>query len=360
MRRLALLLCLPLLLTACDSTTDPGPLPFTDGVFIANQGAFGADDGGLSVYDPAADQAREVFSDRFVQSVAVHNGRLYLATLTGVDVLDAETLERVEQYDVANPRYFAFDGDRAFVTSLYDEGFSDGGVVALDLAGGAVGERVTLGGNPDGLALVGDRLYVANFDFGAGRTVTVLDADTFEEIERIDVGCDGPRFLFVDTQREIVAVCTGAMTFDTEGNPAGQTNGAIVVLDGADGDEVARVDFPTPVGTASVGQDADYAPEAGLLVAVYAGGGLVYRFDTDRNRLEPTLNTGGVGNTDSVPINAVAYDGVNGALYVAYLDSNAPFTARGRVRVFAPDNTPTRGFRVGVVPGHIAFLRGEE
>ncbi|MEP0547063.1 MAG: hypothetical protein ABJF88_09030 [Rhodothermales bacterium] len=351
MRRFALLLCLPLLLTACDSTTDPGPLPFTDGVFIAEQGAFGADDGGLTVYDPATDRAREAFNDRFVQSIAVHAGRLYLATLTGVDVLDAETLERVGQYDVANPRYFVFDGDRAFVTSLFDEGFSDGGVVALDLAEGTAGERVTLGGNPDGLALVGNRLYVANFDFGAGRTVTVLDADTFEEIERIDVGCDGPRFLFADAQREIVAVCTGATTFDTEGNPTGQTNGAIVVLNGANGDEVARVDFPTPVGTASVGQDADYSPEAALLVAAYAEGGLVYRFDTDRNRLEATLNMIGEG------INAVAYDGINGALYVAYLHPDAPFTARGRVGVFAPDGTRTRGFGVGVVPSHIAFLR---
>lgn len=359
MRPLALLLCFPLLLTACDSS-EPNPIPVTSGVLVANQGAFGANDGGLTVYDPATEQAREVYSDRFVQSVAVHEDRLYLATLTGVDVLDAEAFTRIGQYDVANPRYFAFDGDRAFVTSLYDEGFSDGGLVGLNLAEGTVGERVTLGGNPDGIALVGDRLYVANFDFGAGRTVTVLDPDTFEEIERIDVGCDGPRFLFVDNQDEVVAVCTGATTFDNEGNPAGQTNGAFIVLNGADGDEVTRVDFPTPIGTASVGQDADYSPEAGLLVAAYAGGGLVYRFDTDRNRLEPTLNTGGVGNTEGAPINAVAYDGVNGALYVAYLDANAPFTARGTVTVFAPDNTPTRGFRVGVVPSHIAFLRGEE
>jgi DNA-binding beta-propeller fold protein YncE len=100
-----------------------------------------------------------------------------------------------------------------------------------------------------------------------------------------------------------------------------------------------------------VGQDADYAPEAALLVAAYAEGGLVYRFDTDRNRLEATLNTMGEG------INAVAYDGINGALYVAYLNPTAPFTARGSVTVFAPDGTPTRGFGVGVVPSHIAFLR---
>ncbi len=353
MNRFILALCAALFFTACDSGTDPDPVPVTDGVLVASQGAFQADDGGLVVYDPVADAAQEVYADLFVQSVAVSGGRVYLSSLDRVDVLDAEGFALAERYDdVPNPRYFAFDGERAFVTTLFDESLDDGGLFAL--ADGGTERAVRLGGNPDGIALVGDRLYVANFDFGSGSTVTVLDAATLEETGRIDMGCDGPRFLFVDEQSEVIAVCTGRTTFDDEGNVTEQTNGAFVVLDGATGAVTGRTDLPTPVGTASVGQDAEYAPEAEEVVAVYNGARTLYRFDTASNTLDATLDLGGD------PINAVAYDAVGDALYVGRLDPDNPFTAEGTVTVHERDGAQTGSFGAGVVPSHIAFLRGTD
>ncbi len=355
MKRLLLLLCLPLLFTACDSDSDPDPVPVTEGVLVASQGAFGADDGGLAVYAPMTGMAQEVYADLYVQSVAVQGDRVYLSSLDRVDVLAAEGFARVGRYnDVPNPRYFTFEGGRAFVTTLFDESFSDGGLAVLDLASGAVADTVTLGGNPDGVAVVGDRVYVANFDFGFGSTVTALNAATLDEIERIDVGCDGPRFLFVDAQSEVVVVCTGRTTFDNDGNVVDQTNGAIVVLSGTDGAEITRADLSTQIGTASVGQDAFYASEVEELVAVDNGSRTLYRFDTASNTLGTTLDLGG----DAV--NAVAYDAVGDKLYVGRLDPDNPFTAEGTVTIHERDGTQTGSFGVGVVPSHIAFLRGAE
>lgn len=355
MKRLLLLLCLPLLFTACDSESDPDPVPVTEGVLVASQGAFGADDGGLAVYDPATDTAQEVYADLYVQSVAVQASRVYLSSLDRVDVLAADGFARVGQYsDVPNPRYFAFDGDRAFVTTLFDESFSDGGLAVLDLASGTVTDTLTLGGNPDGVAVVGNRVYVANFDFGFGSTVTVLNAESLEEVERIDVGCDGPRFLFVDAQSEVLVVCSGQTTFDGDGNVEEQTNGAIVVLSGGDGAEITRADLPTQIGTASVGQDASYSPQAEELVAVHNGSRTLYRFDAASNTLGATLDLGG----DAV--NAVAYDAVGDKLYVGRLDPDNPFTAEGTVTVHERDGAQTGSFGAGVVPSHIAFLRGTE
>lgn len=347
MKRL-LLLVLPLLLAACDSD-ESDPITVTSGVLVASQGAFGADDGGLAVYDPAAEQVQEVYGDLYVQSVAVDGDRLYLSSLSRVDVLDAESFALAERYNgVPNARYFAFDGERTFVTTLFDEAFDDGGIVALD--GGEVAAETQIGGNPDGVAVVGQRVYVANYDFGAGRTVTVLDTETLAEVERIEVGCDAPRLLFVDAQEEIVVVCTGATDFDTNET----TNGAVVVLDGASGDIVTRVALPTPVGTASVGQDAQYAAGTEEVHIVYDAGRTIYRFDTASNALTATLDVGGA------QINAVAYDALGGALYVGRLDPDAPFTARGSVTIHDRDGTETGRFDAGVVPSHIAFLRSED
>ena len=60
------------------------------------------------------------------------------------------------------------------------------------------------------------------------------------------------------------------------------------------------------------------------------------------------------------PINAVAYDAVGDALYVGRLDPDAPFTAEGSVTIHERNGAETGRFSAGVVPGHIAFLRGEE
>ncbi len=352
----AFLFALPLFLVGCDSAI-PEPITVTGGVLVASQGAFGADDGGLVVYDPETDAAQEVYGSLFVQSVAVLGGRIYLSSLDRVDVLDAESYARVGRYnDVPNPRYFAFDGEKVLVTNLFTNAdtFGEGGVSVLGTASGAVEDTVILGGNPDGIAVVGDRVYVANYDFGAGRTVTVLDATTYAEIERVDVGCDGPRFVFADAQAEVVAVCTGQTTFDAEGNVVGQTNGAFVVLGGAGGDVVARANLPTPLGTASLGQDASDAPEAEEVVAVYSDGRTVYRFDTATNTLAATLDVGGAA------INAVAYDALSGALYVGRLDPDTPFTAEGTVTIHDRDGALVGSFRAGVVPSHITFLRGAE
>jgi DNA-binding beta-propeller fold protein YncE len=207
-----------------------------------------------------------------------------------------------------------------------------------------------IGGNPDGVAVVGGRVYVANYDFGAGRTVTVLNAETLTEVERIEVGCDAPRFLFVDAQDEVVVVCTGETDFETNET----TNGAVVVLDGASGDVVTRVELPTPVGTASVGQDAQYAAGAEEVHIVHDADRTIYRFDTASNALTSTLDVGGE------QINAVAYDAVGGVLYVGRLDPDAPFTAEGTVTIHDRDGTETGRFDAGVVPSHIAFLRSED
>lgn len=356
--RLPLLLALlvALALAGCD-TADPAdtdPIPQTTGIAVAAQGAFGQDTGGIVRFnlDGTVAARYPATAGLYVQSADLHAGRLFATTTSSVDVVDATTFQRTARLDVPNPRYLAFDGATAFVTSLYTNPttFGEGAVTRLNVpASGAatVGPRVVVGGNPEGVALAGGRLYVANHDFGSGRTVTVLNPSNLQEIARVEV-CEGPRLLFADAQGEVVVVCEGT------GFGANITNGAFVVLNGATSQVVARVNLTHPLRSAGSGQTAVYVPERQEIYAIDNPGRRVVRFDTRANALAGTLEVGGA------PINAVAYDAARDYLLLGRFATGEgvnPYTAQGTLTIHTRDGQLVDTFRnAGIAPTHIAVI----
>lgn len=114
-----------------------------------------------------------------------------------VEVLDLQTGMRLGQVDIPNCRYITFDGDWAYVSSyagpvLIDEDYAQLGFVArINVNTLKEAERVTVGYQPDGIAVSGGKLYVANS--GGYRvpnyenTLSVIDLATFREIEKIPI-----------------------------------------------------------------------------------------------------------------------------------------------------------------------------
>ena len=340
MRFRALLLALPLLtLGACDTTdSDPEPEPGEPRVLVASQGNFGEGNGSLVVYRPDSASTEAAVSGLFIQSVAFHGAAAYLASTASVEAIGAGDYQSLRAYEpVPNPRYFAFDGQTAWVTNLYTDAttFGAGGVTRLDLASGAVADTAIVGGNPDGIALFGDRLYVANYDYGASRTLTVLNPTTLDETARLDIGCDGPRMLFVDEQDELLAVC--------------ETSGEVVILDAATGTVEGRLDLGASVGTAGGGQVADYSATAELLHVLDSATGTVYRVDTATNALAGQFTVGGSG------LNAVGYDARDGRLYLGQADPDSPYTAPGFVSIHDATGVEVGRFGAGVLPTHVAI-----
>jgi hypothetical protein len=346
-RNLFLLFAL-FLIAGCDSVV-PTPLPaepVTAGIIVGSQGQFGADDGSVALFRIDGTVAAR-YDGLFVQSATLHEDQLFVASTNRVDVLEPFELIRTGQFTgIPNPRYLAFHGSQAFVTSIYTQwNANDGFVTRLNLADGTTGPTGQIGGNPDGIAHVGSRIYVANFDFAAGRTVTVLDANSLAEIERIDVGCDGPRFLFTDEQHEVLVFCTGNAWAD----PA--TDGALVVLNGSNGQIVTRVDLDTPLGTAGLGQLAAYIPEKQEAYAIYDDGRIIYRFNTQNNSLDAVLAVGGA------PINALTYDPRREYLYLGRLNPQNPFTAQGTLTVHTRQGVLVDTFHgAGVIPTDLTIL----
>ncbi len=352
MRTLSLLALL--LIVGCDSAAPDA----TGSVYVANQGIFSDNSGSVSRYDPETGTATADLAPGLgglVQSVETVGDRVFaflnfsdsFGTGSGrIAEIDPATGTVIGEAEVGTPRAWAVVGGTAFVTNFYGAS-----VTPVTLGGLAAGTPIPVGDNPEGIAAVGDRIYVANysagFDFGAGTTVSVVSASGRAVVETIDVGCDGPRFVFADGDGEVWVVCTGRTLYDANFNVVGQTNGDVVVLDGATGDEVARPGLPGQVGGGALGTDA--AHSAARKEVYVSLGDRIQVFGTDSNAGRSAIAV------DGPSVSAVAFDDADDRLYLGRVDADAPFSAPGTVTVHDRDGRQLAQFGAGVIPSAVAF-----
>ncbi len=354
MRRLFLLPLL-LVLAACDASGDDA----TAAVYVGSQGIFSDNGGTVTAYDPETGAATaDAVPDLggLVQNLKVRGGRLYVflnfddSFTTGrgrIDVVDLETGQRTQQIDVPTPRDWAVVEGTAYVSSLYGQA-----LMPVYLATAQTGPSVQVGVHPEGVAAVGNRVFVANYGtnengFGSGRTVSVLSAVNNRVIETIDVGCDGPRAALADDDGEVWVVCTGRTIFDASYNVIGQTTGEVVVIDASTAAVVTRIALDGQVGSGALGQDAAISLAREEVYVVV--GQTLRRFDTRTNAASGQIEVPGA------PISAVAYDDATDRLYLGRLDADSPYAGDGMVTVHTRDGAEVARFGAGVIPGAIAF-----
>lgn len=113
-----------------------------------------------------------------------------------VVVATADSCRKIAKIDIPNCRYVAFDGAYAYISSYVgpvEVGGTEhlGRVYKVDTATFAKVDSVTVGYQPEEMAVLGDTLYVAN---SGGyltdlreRSVSVVDLPSFKEVGKIDV-----------------------------------------------------------------------------------------------------------------------------------------------------------------------------
>ncbi len=350
-----LLFIVALAAIGCDSVGDDDAADTrATGILVVNQGNFSDANGSVTLYDPVEGEVRPaVISDvgSILQSVAVSADRLYLMANTGerIDIFDVETLEQTGQItEIISPRYMVRRGQTGYVSNLYGASgsFSGGKVTILDLDEERKLKEIDVGSNPEGLVLVDDRLYVANFGFGAGNTVSVIDIESEEVASTIDVECDGPRFLVVDDDKDVFVFCTGSTTYDEEGNLIGETDGAVRVLDGTTGAIIERFEIDGRIGAEGPGQDAFFSREEGVIFAVKDQDSVLL-FDTDENR-----EVGEIGPFEGDPIGALTYDALREQLYLGRV---AGFVEAGVVTIHNMDGAEIDRFTAGISPTYMTW-----
>ena len=128
--------------------------------------------------------------------LALHDGKLWVV-MNGsgyVHVLDARDETLISSIAVPDPRYIAFDGSHAYVSSyagaIYGGDETKGKVYRISLNNYKIDGEVEVGCQPEGIAVSGTSVYVANsggYNYVHENTVSVIDLNTFKVTETVEV-----------------------------------------------------------------------------------------------------------------------------------------------------------------------------
>lgn len=186
---------------------EPQTVTTIEGFYLLNEGQWGHNKSSLDYYDYALGEYRsnlfgatnpevELGLGDVGNDLAIYGSKLY-AVVNGsnkVEVMDALTTRRIGFVEVTNCRSITFAAGKAYVSaySAKEAGNAtspNGAVVEIDTASLQITRSIIVGRQPEGVAVVGTKLYVANSG-GYGpyeRTVSVIDLATFEKTKDIDV-----------------------------------------------------------------------------------------------------------------------------------------------------------------------------
>jgi len=262
-----------------------------------------------------------------------------------VEVCRADDTRKIAKIDIPNCRYLAFHKGYAYVTSYVGPvGISGdtplGQVYKVDTLTHQIVDRINVGYQPDELAVVGDRLYVANSggyrlpDYD--RTVSVINLSTFTEECKVDVA---------DNLHRIRADQYGQLWVTSRGNY---------------GDEPASLLWMTPAsdGLLHVEGKLDIAVSDLCIV-----GDSLYYID-GQNKTSGIINvrthsvvSGLLSHTPELAQVKMPYGIiVNPIDRDFYVMDAKNYVSSGELLHFLPDGSFDYKVRTGDIPGHAVFL----
>jgi YVTN family beta-propeller protein len=171
------------------------------GFYILNEGGFNSNNSSLDFYNL---ENNSLVSNFFTQKnsrglgdtgndAQIYGSKMYIVVNASntVEVVNAKTAVSIKQLDFKingkgrQPRYIVFNKNKAFVSSF------DGTVAVIDTASLAIEKYITVGRNPEQMAIANNKIYVANsggLDYpNYDKTVSVIDLNTLMEIKKITV-----------------------------------------------------------------------------------------------------------------------------------------------------------------------------
>lgn len=200
---------------------DPVEPPVSVGAFVLNQGTQGYNIPGsltLAGYSGVAQQ--EIFkaaNGRVLgstpQCAVAYGSRIYIGDSQSnlIEIINADTYKSEKTISLADaeaniPRSMVAKDGKVYI-SMYT-----GQVCRLDTASLAIDATVTVGPNPDKIAIHGKYLYVPNSDglnwmVGYGTTASKIDLATFKVEKTMEVGLNPTEFISNGT--DLFLLCMG-------------------------------------------------------------------------------------------------------------------------------------------------------
>jgi len=219
-----LALALTAFVISCKKNDAPTPeVPeVTTGAYVLNEGLFNSNNTTLTYYNfsnstPTTDFYQNVNGSGLGDTgsdMIIYGGKLYIVMNVSsyLEVDDASTAKSIKKIDLKNassqpltPRYVVGYKNNVFVSCW------DGTVAVIDTAALTISKFITVGANPEQMAVVGSNLYVANsggITPGYDSTVSVIDLNSLTETGKITVGTN-PGPMVADDAGNIYVGCNG-------------------------------------------------------------------------------------------------------------------------------------------------------
>lgn len=186
------------------------------GMYLLNEGNMGSNKASLDYLDLSAQDStvhyyRNIYSERNPTTVLslgdvgndiqIYGSRIWLVINCSnkVEVARAADAVRIGKVDIPNCRYVTFKDQYAYVSSYVGTEYGTstsplGSVYKVDTLTLQKIDSVSVGYQPEEMAIIGNRLYVANSGGYQGMTgqgyestVSVVDLETMQETDRIEV-----------------------------------------------------------------------------------------------------------------------------------------------------------------------------
>jgi YVTN family beta-propeller protein len=329
-----------------DNDTNPEEVditPVRKGLYILNEGSFNSNNGSLTYYDydtkiTVADQF-SVANNRGLgdtgNDAQVYGSKLYVVVNVSstVEVLEAKTAKSIKQIQFKNgdvgrqPRAIVFNKNKAFISSY------DGTVAVVDTASLLIEKYITVGRNPERMAIANGKLYVANgggLDYpNVDHTVSVIDLTSLTETKKIEVTLN-PFAVAADQYGDIYVLSYGI----------NDTAPAMNIIDSKTDLVTKKIDN---LSAGDIAINGDYA-----YLTDYSG---VQLFNVKTEAIEKT-NFITDGTTLTTPYSVTA-DAVTGEVFIT---DAKDYSSNGEVFCFDQNGTKKYSLVTGINPGGVAFI----
>ncbi|MFL9830640.1 YncE family protein [Flavobacterium sp. ST-87] len=187
----------------------PETITSVEGFYLLNEGNMSMNKASLDYYDyETGNYRRNIYSQANPEAtlglgdvgndIGVYGSKVYavINNSNKIEVMDVKTTKRIKVIEVKNCRYITFSNGKAYA-SAYDgeaqlgDNSPNGFVAEIDTTSLSITRTVKVGRQPEEMAVVDNKLYVANSGGYSPpnyeRTISVIDLNSFTKTKDIDV-----------------------------------------------------------------------------------------------------------------------------------------------------------------------------
>ncbi len=339
-----------LLLMSCE--TNPlvpkvKPEQKLQGAFIINEGNFLQSNGSLSFYSfenhsvqnhifrtvNRRDLGDVVNSMTIVDTI----GYIVVNNSNTIEVISTKTWKSIHTINLpagSSPRHAAYWQGKLYVTNLFGNSVS-----VINAESYQIETTIPVGANPEEIAVVGTKAFVANSGFGSGNTVSVIDLASNQVTNTLRVG-DNPNAFAEDKDGDLHVLCTGRWPAWGDTTDQG-TNGGIYIIDPTAltvNDSLLVEGHPSELTCDQEG------------TGYFLNGGVLNRYSTSTNQLlDNDLVSGWYYSVEVDPVSQQIF----------CLDAK-DYVQDGSLRIFSIAGDSLETHTVGIIPGGVTFSYTEE